>query len=314
MDVSILSWNVHGLPRPFDLHFWPWDKTPRHHERVRNILGRIRSLTPQPDVIAFQEVWRDDDARALMGLAGYTACEAPNGPIMRPTGLLTLCRTDRWTFLSCDAFRYSQSANTDTRGKKGLLLNRLQRKDGQRITIINTHLQSQYATEGKKTYKQIRQSQIGELTRHARDAVARAVPLIAVGDFNTYPYPSDDDVYELISNGVPWLDLTQTSRARCGCETNFDSTRKGRMDGWIDYALAFADPQLTFKASVTLLTNWQIDTPYSDHQGLFASITVSPAPSAAALVVGAALASTTPNRREWLTILGAAIAKALSHL
>jgi hypothetical protein len=60
---------------------------------------------------------------------------------------------------------FEVSANTDTRGKKGLLLSKLQHRDGGRITIINTHLQSQYASRGEKTYSTIRASQIETLTR-----------------------------------------------------------------------------------------------------------------------------------------------------
>jgi exonuclease III len=100
MKLSIVSWNVHGLPRPLDLHFLPWDKSPHHDERVRNVIQRVGDLRPPPDVIAFQEVWRDDDAAAIKRLPGYSPCEAPNGPIMRPTGLMTLIRNDRWSVLS----------------------------------------------------------------------------------------------------------------------------------------------------------------------------------------------------------------------
>jgi endonuclease/exonuclease/phosphatase family metal-dependent hydrolase len=315
MQLCVLSWNVHGLPRPLDLHFLPWDKTPRHGERVRSVLARIASLTPQPDIVAFQEVWRDDDAGAIIATAGYSACEAPNGPIMRPTGLLTLYRKDRWTALSCDTHHYAESANTDTRGKKGLLLTKLRHTDGQSITFINTHLQSQYDTKGEKTYKDVRKSQIKELKAEAERVASPGTPLIAFGDFNTYPYPSDADVYAGISDGHPWIDLTREARARCGCETNFDSTHKGRMDGWIDYALAYADPLLKFDASITLLTNQHIDTPYSDHQGLLATITVTPPSFAAAgVAVALTLAASSPTRREWLAMFGAAFGKALPLL
>jgi endonuclease/exonuclease/phosphatase family metal-dependent hydrolase len=136
--------------------------------------------------------------------------------------------------------------------------------------------------------------------------------MLAVGDFNTYPYPSDASVYTHISDGRPWLDLTREARARCGCETNFDSTHKGKMDGWIDYLLAYADPAVRVGADISLLTNRAIDDPYSDHQCLRAEVTIETVPSAAlALGVAAWALSSSQTRREWLGMCGAAIARAL---
>jgi len=315
VNVSIVTWNVHGLPRPFDLHVLPWDRSPHHDERVRNVLRRVGGVLPQPDVIAFQEVWRDDDAAAIKRLPGYTTCEAPNAPIMRPTGLLTLVRSEQWTVLSSDAYFYLQSANTDTRGKKGLLLTKLQHRDGQKMTVINTHLQSQYSMSGKKTYPEIRASQIAMLTKKARDAAVSGIPLLAVGDFNTYPYPSDANVYTDLSDGRPWVDLTAEARSRCGCETNFDSTRNGKMDGWIDYLLAYADPGVRVRADISLLTNRMIDDPYSDHQGLHGNMTIETAPAAAlALGIAASALSASHTRREWLAMCGIPFVHALPRL
>jgi endonuclease/exonuclease/phosphatase family metal-dependent hydrolase len=314
VKLSVVSWNVHGLPRPFDLHFLPWDRSPHHGERVRHILERVGSLRPQPDLIFLQEVWRDDDAAAIKSLAGYTACEVPNGPIMRPTGLLTLVRGERWRVLSSDPYFYLRSANTDTRGKKGLLLTKLQDRDGRKITVINTHLQSQYATSGEKTYPEIRASQIATLTEKAEDAAAAGVPMFACGDFNTYPYPSDARVYTHIADGRPWIDLTREARARCGCETNFDSTHKGKMDGWIDYVLAYSDPTLQVRADISLLANRAIDDPYSDHQGLHANVTIEAHFSPLALAVTACALSSSSTRREWLALCGSAIGRALPLL
>jgi exonuclease III len=77
MELDIVSWNVHGLPRPFDLHIRPWDHSPRHDQRVADGLGRLAALPPAPDIVAFQEVWRDDDnARIRTALGGYEVVES----------------------------------------------------------------------------------------------------------------------------------------------------------------------------------------------------------------------------------------------
>jgi endonuclease/exonuclease/phosphatase family metal-dependent hydrolase len=313
LTLRIVSWNVHGLPRPVDLHYFPWDRAPKHGERVRNVLERISTLSPAPDVIALQEVWRDDDAAQVRTLSskGYEVFEVPNGPILRPTGLLTCVNTAAgWRAAQLPPVYYSKASvvDVDRFSHKGIQRLKVQRSAVDRFVLFNTHLQSQYAKSGPKTYTSERQKELQQLSERAVELQEGGVPLLACGDFNTYPYPSDFAVYELLSNGRPWVDLTKEARAECGCETNFDSTNSKEMDGWIDYALWAKDDSLDVRATVQLLHNEHIDSPYSDHQGMVYTVHVerraAPEVSLRRLVALAAMARPT-TRREWLMAIGA---------
>jgi endonuclease/exonuclease/phosphatase family metal-dependent hydrolase len=314
MELDVVSWNVHGLPRPLDTHWLPSDPAPRHAERVANVVGRVRGLVPKPDVVAFQEVWRDDDAgRIKTGLDDYHVVESPNAPFVRPTGLLTCVRRSRWDVIDATTTEYSQAASVDAHSRKGFqLLTLRDRATAEPLMFLNTHLQSQYAKSGFKTYQGVRSSQIAEMTTEAARRKLPGVPLIAAGDFNTYPYPSDRAVYQHLADGAPWVDLTKQARAACGCETNFDSDHPADKDGWIDYVLWYSDPTLASQASVRLMSNRRIDDPYSDHQGLRAHVSIAAQKALpAAATVALALVTRSSARRNWMIGMAALLAHVL---
>lgn len=313
MDLDIVSWNVHGLPWPLDLHWLPFDRTPRHGERVANILAHLHTLRPRPDIVAFQEVWRDDDAaRIKFALSGYHVVESRNAPIVRPTGLLTCIRQDRWEVVDAISTEYPTGADVDAKSHKGFHMVTLRdRTTSEPLMFINTHLQSQYAKHGPKTYPEVRIAQIRAMTAAAKKKPT-GVPLLASGDFNTYPYPSDRDVYRHISDGAPWIDLTKQARAACGCETNFDSDLPTDKDGWIDYLLWYSDPTLRSEANIRLIVNRRIDDPYSDHQGLRAHVRITPPAVLPALsTIGLVLVTQRSTRRQWLMSVAAVAADLL---
>jgi len=307
-SVSLVSWNLHGLPYPFDLHLNPFDKAPRHRKRIENVTELVLKLSP--DLVALQEVWIPGDIVSIMNsfrAAGYEVLEPPGKRFPRPGGLIIGVNTRRdWTVEDPGSFiEYTASADVDARSHKGFRAVRIRRKASERLILINTHLQSQYPP---KSYAEVRKSQITQMSREAaRLAMANPeVPLLACGDFNTYPYPADQGVYTGFSES-PWLDLTRETRVACGCETNFNSNGKG-MDGWIDYVLAHGNPRFDFRAEIDLLANRSIDEPFSDHQGLLARINIGERIATRLIGVGAfASVPRISSRRDWLSSLCAAV-------
>src|SRR4051794_2799276 len=92
-SISVVSWNTHGLPWPFDLHVAPWSRIPRHRARGRKILNLI--LHRRPEVVALQEVWTSGDLGVFateLRRAGYWVLDRPRGCFPRPGGLITAVR------------------------------------------------------------------------------------------------------------------------------------------------------------------------------------------------------------------------------
>jgi endonuclease/exonuclease/phosphatase family metal-dependent hydrolase len=304
MELTLTSWNVHGLPYPFDRHFWPFSRIPRYRVRIDAIATEV--LTVSPDIAVFQEVWKEGSAQHLCDRfrkVGYTAFGPPPGGFFLKGGLVT-CVAGAWHVIEEKFIEYQTTppaASSDARVHKGIQVVRLRRGD-QPLTVVNTHLQSQYPP---KRYADIRRAQIEFLTDHAQTLAQPGMPLLAVGDFNTYPYPSDNDVYRAISTGS-WLDLTKEARAACGCETNYDPSHPTEMEGWIDYFLAYRDRSLGVSADVTLMRNRSIDNPFSDHHGLYGRVSINPATERITLGLAASAMLARPTtRREWLCAVGA---------
>jgi endonuclease/exonuclease/phosphatase family metal-dependent hydrolase len=308
MVFSLTAGNIHGLPYPLDLHFSPFSRIPRHAQRTESVAARVLAI--KPDVAVFQEVWTDGDVERLtarFGAAGYTVHPPPDTRFPRAGGLCA-CAGGGWQVDSNCFEEYitnPPAASSDARSHKGVQIVKL-RRGSDRLTVLNTHLQSQYPP---KTYADVRRAQIERLTAVAAREAEPGVPLIAVGDFNTYPYPSDSEAYRAMATG-PWMDLTKEARAACGCETNYDSTSPKKMEGWIDYVLAHRDEQVNILAEISLLRNRSIDNPYSDHHGLHATIAATMRNGALlSLAAAAAILARPATRREWLMAIGALIAR-----
>jgi len=313
MQLTLTTWNVHGLPYPFDRHFWPFSRIPRYKVRIDAIATEV--LTVSPDIALFQEVWKEGSAQRLCDRfkeAGYLTYRPPRGGFLLKGGLVT-CVKSAWHVIDETFIEYRTSppaASSDVRVHKGIQAVQLQQGD-QRLTVVNTHLQSQYPPE---SYAKVRLAQIAFLSQHAQTLAQPGVPLLAIGDFNTYPYPSDAEVYAALSSGS-WLDLTKEARAACGCETNYDPAHPTEMEGWIDYVLAYRDRSLDVSADVTLIRNRSIDNPFSDHHGLFARVSTAPRAPVTLGLIGSAMLMRRSTRREWLSAVGAVLLDArTSHI
>ena len=260
ITLSVLSWNLHGLP-------WPLSRDPAG--RMRQVAGKIRELSPQ--IILLQEVWLGSQVELLVRelQPQWTALYEPRAFNAPKGGLLAFVRQSKRCHMRGNArFRsFTSSAplwrfwEGDGLGQKGILSLDLL-CDNSTISVIDTHLQSQYSG---LDYYSVRQSQIRELQSIVSARSGDSSVLIA-GDFNT---DAREPLYSsLVSLGV---DMTADARQGCKCGTIVD--QPGGIPQWIDYILVKTLPGWSPLAGVKLVCNRTTDDPYSDHQGVFGRIT-----------------------------------------
>lgn len=249
--LSVLSWNVHGLPFRGD--------TPGRMARVAT-----RITTEQPDIVLLQEVWLNRYRRLLRRHleSAYELVYAPRRFSRRPHGglLVLLRRGSGWRFASERSFvRFVAKApwyrlrEADGVSGKGIL--NLQLLNGERsLLLTTTHLQAQY---GARVYRHERRAQLEQLIQAIGPHGTQA-HLIA-GDFNT---TADEQLY---GSHLALLgdDLTSSARSASACGTHFDE--HGVRSKWIDYLFGRNLPP---DVDLVRIENEAPDVPYSDHDGL----------------------------------------------
>ncbi len=261
MKLSVLSWNLHGLP-------WPLSKDPRG--RIQRAGAKIRELSP--DLVLLQEIWSgsavDSLSRALQP-DWSPLCVRRRGGGARG-GLLALVRVSSgWIVHGQPQFhRYIASAPAwkiwegDGLSGKGALIVALEH-DGERVFAVDSHLQAQYPGS---EYVAVREAQLGQLGEFVARLDQRT-PIIIAGDLNT---DCREPLYTRIA--AMGIDLTADARGERG--TNFDLH-----DGkpvWIDYIVGPDPKRWTASAELELIENRGVDDPYSDHNGLFCTVALAP--------------------------------------
>jgi endonuclease/exonuclease/phosphatase family metal-dependent hydrolase len=258
MKITLLTWNVHGLPYPF---------TQNRAARLKRIAERIES--EQPDVALLQEAWPGSIGPLTDGLANYSTLYAPTSLGSAAGGLVVLVRRSGRFRADEPALRFRPYTTyaplyrfweADGLAGKGAVFLPLVRADGQRIWIVNTHLQARY---GSRDYRVIRRAQLRELRRWI-DALGEKEPVLVAGDFNT-PARIDPAYAELQSIGIDHAWLLHESGTRT---TNYPLHSTA---GWIDYVLLRGGP-FESRGGVRLIENERIDHPYSDHSAIVADI------------------------------------------
>lgn len=294
--LKLISWNLHGV-------LFAEEK----RRRLDLAAGLIRAL--EPDVVALQEVWWSHDARRITSAlgAGYQVAPEPQPQIpLRRSGLLGLVRHQGGWQLRTSQFHEFEAEASDLKfweadGLAGKGVQRIGVAYGDlEVNVLNTHLQAEYAGTN---YREIRARQLGEIKAFAR-AMPPSSPILLVGDLNTR---ADEDLYVEIARA--WNDLTEPLRRRCRCGTHLPED--GSTGGWIDYVLARSSRLWRVRAtSVEILANQAHDLPYSDHQGLYATLEISPAGATLSCLPLWALAlgedARRMTRRSLLAVLGIA--------
>jgi len=255
VELTLLSWNVHGTPLARDVS-----------ARFERIADKILEL--KPDIVLLQEVWRDRQVEILnRRLEPQYQFVAPpeelNGWVFRAGGLLTLVgRSHRVESSAFQAFAIEGSPwrfwEGDAYGDKGVLEVDVLTAGGVPLSTLNTHLQSEYA---ERRHAGIRRAQLRQLRRVA-EAVGPRQLVLAAGDLNTLP---DEPIFGEVT--VYWRDLTAQLRTQCRCGTRL--LADGREEGWIDYVLGRPMPSWVMEVvEAHRVGNVAPDRPYSDHRAI----------------------------------------------
>jgi endonuclease/exonuclease/phosphatase family metal-dependent hydrolase len=267
--LSVISWNVHGLP--FDETF---------ERRLENVAGEIRRR--RPDVVLLQEAWLEAGA-ARLGCSLRAAYEpVPDSEGVRSGalslfghrrgGLLALVRRDSpWRLdpaprgfeeyaVAAPWYRLDELDGIAGKGFQSFAIG-----DGKRrVVVVNTHLQAQYPARGNR-YEDLRLRQIEQLVAYARKG-PDADALVVAGDFNT----REEEKAHYGALSAAFEDLTSAFRRGCGaCGTYI--ARDGAEGWWIDYVFARAHGG-PIAAKVDRIRNHKRDDPYSDHHGLWVEL------------------------------------------
>ena len=264
--LSVISWNVHGLP--FDASL---------ERRLDSIAGEIRGR--RPDLVLLQEAWLEADAARLSCALNADYERVPDGAGVRAGvlslfghrrgGLLALVRRDSAWQREPLAPRFEEFAAAapwyrleELDGIAGKGVQSFAIGDGaRRVVVLNTHLQAQYPSRGN-VYQAERGRQIEQVLAHAASAIHGDVLLVA-GDFNTREDESAH--YAALSGALD--DLTAPYRRKCACGTYI--SRESTESGWIDYVFARRARGGPIHAQVERIRNHKRDDPYSDHHGLW---------------------------------------------
>jgi endonuclease/exonuclease/phosphatase family metal-dependent hydrolase len=246
-DLALVSWNIHGLP--FPLTRWL-------AQRVDNVAAQV--LHCGPDVVLLQEAWFEHDAAQLERRLGVHYARVVDASAVtdgawfgifgfRRGGLLAFIRSQENVVSEFEVFADTATAirELDVLSSKGMQLFVL---PGQRMTLVNTHLQAQYGPG--KEYPEVRSKQIAQLLRRVEKLTG---PAIVAGDFNT---DAGDRLYGVLTG--PLDDLTAGLRKREGIADR----------DWIDYVFATRGAGVAVAGDL-LLRNVAPDDPFSDHNGIW---------------------------------------------
>jgi endonuclease/exonuclease/phosphatase family metal-dependent hydrolase len=280
--LHVVTWNLHGIPLS-------------HAKSQR--LGRVAKvlLERAPDLILFQEVWLERDARSLTsGLESKYMRVTDDAAIarggrkwlgVRKGGLLAFRKEmSPWEAGPPSFLQFKARATwllfwqADGMAGKGIQRFRVEGL-GRKMVVLNTHLQSPYHRDAcpllECPYDAVRSKQIGELTTYVGESENRGATVVAMGDFNTTPdtYNKDEMLYGEMTR--TWKDLTEKYRQAYGSGPIMN--KKAQLSDWIDYILWRTMPGSAVSLKrMRLICNVAADDPYSDHHGLEAQLLIPP--------------------------------------
>jgi len=260
--LSVLSWNLHAMA-------WPLSKDPGG--RMDRVSAKMRELSP--DVALFQEVWIGSAVdRLTRALQPDWIPICINRRSFGPRGglLAFVSAAAGWRARTAAEFHpFAASAPSwrvwegDGLGGKGVLTVELERGE-QRICAVNTHLQAQYRGIDHAEVREAQLIELRKIVSHSHPSL----PAIVAGDLNT---DSREPLYSHVA--ALGTDLTAEARELCNRGTTADPL-DGRPE-WIDYIVAANSHQWTVLANLELIANQRPDVPYSDHSGLFCTLSLA---------------------------------------
>jgi endonuclease/exonuclease/phosphatase family metal-dependent hydrolase len=253
-SFRIVSWNIHGLPAPF---------SKRRATRMQNLAREIGNAAPQ--LAMLQEAWGSSLRLLSAELPAWRVLAIASRQTGAAGGLaMLLPRDDGWKATAPPCFRrFSAQAprwklwQGDGAAGKGALFVTLADEDGERLTVVTTHLQSRYPGQD---YAAIRVAQLRELAAWLRNETS----LLLAGDFNT---PSGDPEYH---EHIAPLGFDATAGARTADPSAVTNYATRSSAAWIDFVLLRAPGAVS--AVTRLIRNRDVDDPYSDHHGVVTDV------------------------------------------
>jgi hypothetical protein len=176
--LSVMAYNIEGLP---------WPLAPDRSAAFSGIEERLRDLRlrgQQPQVLVLEEAFTPG-ARAVGRASGYRSVAVGKGGMAFGSGLeiateLPILGVKRFTYRDCAGF--------DCLAAKGALLATIGLAKGVQLQIAATHLNSHKASGSDDSHaNQAYFAQVDELSRFILANRDPKLPLLVVGDFNTYP-------------------------------------------------------------------------------------------------------------------------------
>lgn len=289
------------------LNAWalPWPVGRLVPERMRAIGAALPSL--DADVVALQEVWREDAQRGLLAASarhGYAHRWRPPGDADGASGLLLLSRLP---LRDVRLERYwlrglpERVWQGDYHGHKGFVRARLVTPGGE-VCLVNTHLHAQYGPAYREDYRGFL---AGEVVQLAAALAATTQPVVAAGDFNLR---EDQPEYRVLRGLTGLRDLAAELDAREDTSRRAKAYNRGRPDpdARIDYVFARDGEGRALRAlRVRRIFDEEIEVAgapgaYSDHDGVLAELELEPraAPVRAAGGDGASPSGADPGAVE----------------
>jgi len=234
VEVSVLTYNVHGLPWPIATH------RGRALKAIGRELAEMRREGRQPDIVLIQEGFRGTTAE-LARISGYRYWaegpgrrEAPTEPALAEGKTYRsgryLRRGEGWgkltgaglhilsdaPILTVDSTAYHYCAGFDCLANKGVMLARIAIPGVPGgVDVVNTHLNSRHAAKVPVARSlQAHNLQIDELMRFIADRRDADAPLLVGGDFNVRQSP---ERYEHNAAARPYMVVSEYC-ATAACE------------------------------------------------------------------------------------------------
>jgi endonuclease/exonuclease/phosphatase family metal-dependent hydrolase len=261
LGFKLVTYNIWGLPS--------W-MTGARAGRYPRIARQLEGLNP--DIILLQEAWTAK-ARKSAPASGRWAIARAAGQhtFFQQNGLLTL---SKFPILGGEFFPFSRAAFPDRFVNKGVLKVTVQLAGGQVFNVWNVHLQ-----EGD--WPKIRLSQVRELLSHVEAAEDGQIADLVGGDFNCTPEsPLCRELVNSLGPSVqqlggadPFVTWDGLSAKRCAGQTIDHIFIRKRTT----FQNLQAIPRVAF-ATTSLAER------LSDHLGIEAVVTLSPAPIPTGLV------------------------------
>lgn len=184
-NLSVMSFNVHGLPWPIVHH------RSRPLGEIGAALAGMRAQGVQPHVVLLQEAFTAS-ARRIQAEAGYPYSALGPGAHhdLESSGLMVLSDypiVDRQTMV----YSRGACAGFDCLSNKGVLLVRVQVPGAVTpVTLVDTHMNARGASHVRRTIADSAYgNQSEELRAFLRDELAPDAPAIVAGDLNVGQIP-----------------------------------------------------------------------------------------------------------------------------